>query len=520
MKKSLVIAVVLVMVVLSAYSASALFIGLTDGYIRDASGVVSGASVVVTVSGCSGGGLNGCNGSAISDVNGYYIVNNLNLPKLGGVSVIATKSGGSGSNSGTADNTQVAHVNVTICTPPTSPSLTDVPDGDNSSVVFNWTSGTDPNALPTNDSFRLDGIGVPGATSPHLETGISFSSHSWDVRTCNSGCCSPWVADTFTLTCPAPSAPLITLIPNSHNTSATFIWTSGTDPHGMTPIHDEFTLDSVTTNPAFSPIPRSGLSFGTHNWAVRTCNALCCGSNSSSFTIGNSAPSVPTNTNFTAGNTTTALTWTSGVDPDGDATYDDVAYTNGTLIGSAVTSPANVPTELLIKWRVRTCDVLGACSAWVDVESVTCAGGATTCTPCSSNNGGGGGKGGCTGIGVVCKKVQLYCNGIAFSNDTLLRLDLSFKDKKNKIKIYGVNLSLEDLEYCPWCYSGVKDYDEVGVDCGGSCRSCFESEIPAKVANWWWLVALILAVLGSIGYWLHKKGVFKKIRYMLRYRDV
>ena len=40
------------------------------------------------------------------------------------------------------------------------------------------------------------------------------------------------------------------------------------------------------------------------------------------------------------------------------------------------------------------------------------------------------------------------------------------------------------MEYCPWCYNNAKDYDEEGVDCGGSCRPCAQVEIPVKVKNW------------------------------------
>ena len=31
---------------------------------------------------------------------------------------------------------------------------------------------------------------------------------------------------------------------------------------------------------------------------------------------------------------------------------------------------------------------------------------------------------------------------------------------------------MSDLRYCPWCYDGVRNYDETDVDCGGSCGSC------------------------------------------------
>ena len=146
MKKSLVMPLfVLAIFVFSVANASALFIGLADGYVKNVTdGIVTGATVVVTVSGCSGGTSNGCTGTSTSDANGYYIINNLNLPQFGTVSVNANKTGGTGSNSGSADITQVAHANVTICYAPSSPSLIAVLDSHSTTALLNWTSGTDP----------------------------------------------------------------------------------------------------------------------------------------------------------------------------------------------------------------------------------------------------------------------------------------------------------------------------------------------------------------------------------------
>jgi hypothetical protein len=45
------------------------------------------------------------------------------------------------------------------------------------------------------------------------------------------------------------------------------------------------------------------------------------------------------------------------------------------------------------------------------------------------------------------------------------KLDIAFTQQK--------------VEYCPDCYNGIKDGDEKGVDCGGSCRPCkSESKLP------------------------------------------
>lgn len=406
MKKSLVVlGFVFLLIIVLASSASALFIGITDGYVANITAIggarVPGATVTVSVSGCSGGASNGCTGSATSDSNGYYIVNNLNLPKLGTVSVSAVKGSGTGSNSGTADNTQVAHVNVTLCYAPSSPTLTPVPDAHTTTATMSWTSGSDPNSLPQ---------------------------------------------------------------------------------------HDEFTFDSVLTNPASSPITKIALAFGGHTWSVKTCSNYCCGSSASdSFTLVNSAPSAPTNANFTVHNLTTTLTWVSGSDSDGDPTYDELSYQNGTSIANPATSPYNITSEKLIRWRVRTCDSFGACSSWNDVDAVTCEQVGTTCPACPTCTGGGGGNGGGTGGSSPAppkKEVGLYCNGVDLGNYTLLRIDMKLNNKNKKISIFAKNKSLEDLEYCPWCYDNIKNYDEDGIDCGGSCRPCAQVEIPVKVKNW------------------------------------
>lgn len=379
-------------------NASAVFIGITDGYVKNyTGGAVYQAAVTVTVSQCSGGQSNGCIGNTLTDANGYYLVSNLNLPKYGGVSVTATEGAGSATQTDTADGYQIAHVNLTLCYPPTSPSITNVAD--------------------------------------------------------------------------------------SHNTTATFVWTSGTDPYGRA-THDVFVLDSSTTDPASSPITRTGLSVSSHSWSVKTCNSGCCSSASSdTFSVTNTNPTKPTNTQFTNyADNITSLSWDSGIDSDGDPTYDEFRYSNGSIISPA-TSPFNVTSEDLISWEVRTCDNLGGCSSWTSVDSVTCTTNVTTpvtCPTCPDYSGCGGGgiilppgfyKGKKKGFPERAR-VELVCNGIPISNETLLRININFRKGSRKLSVYGINYSLENLEYCPWCYDGVKNYDETGIDCGGSCREC------------------------------------------------
>jgi hypothetical protein len=489
-------------------SASAIYIGITDGYVKDNLGnLVSGASMTVSVTGCSG---DGCSGTGTSEANGYYVVANLNLPKYGGVSVTATKSGGSGTATGNADNYQVAHVNISVCYPPTSASLTPVADSENPAVIFTWTSGTDPNLLTTHDDFRLDGSVTSPATSPQSRT-VSFTAHTWDARTCNNYCCSAWASDSFTISCSPPSVPVQTHVPSSHSTSANFVWTSGTDPLSR-PVYDEFQFDSeAVISPASSPISRAGLSYTTHTWKTRTCNSYCCsGWASDSFTVGNQPPSVPTGTNATPHNATTDLIWVSGIDPELDPTYDEFQL-SGSSVVSPATSPQTVVSQILIKWQVRTCDNLGACSAWVSVESVTCSEISQFCPAAKEIERiiyRGEGGGGCPES--LRPKTQVYCNGIAYDNISMFRLDMITGKTIAQISIQGKNISLKNLEYCPWCYDGKKNFDETGVDCGGSCRDCAQIEIPARISVWLVVAAGIL-IAGAIGYWIYRERKKKSL---------
>jgi hypothetical protein len=204
--------------------------------------------------------------------------------------------------------------------------LTDVPNSENPNVTFFWTSGTDPLGLTKHDEFDLDNTVTNPATSPQSRINLAFSGHNWKVRTCNTQCCSSWATDTFTIACSSPGLPTLTDVPSSHNTSASFSWTSGADPFGR-PVYDDFELDNNLTSHAASPQNRINLAFSSHTWKVRTCNNYCCGNFvSKTFAVTNSNPSAPNNTNFTVYNSTTSLTWDSGIDSDGDLVYDEFQY--------------------------------------------------------------------------------------------------------------------------------------------------------------------------------------------------
>ena len=110
------------------------------------------------------------------------------------------------------------------------------------------------------------------------------------------------------------------------------------------------------------------VSFGSHTWQCRTCNDyVCSDSEFDTFELTNNPPSEPVLVEQThTEKTTVTFEWISGVDPDGDDTYDEFR------LNGVVTSPADSPLTMsnLEKfkehtWSVRTCDIFNYCSSWV-----------------------------------------------------------------------------------------------------------------------------------------------------------
>lgn len=400
MKRFLLICLVLLLIPIVH---APIFLGTCDGYILDlGGGVVSGANVTVSVNGCSG---EGCVKNVLSDSGGYYVSANLNLDPGETVSVSAFKGSATGSNTGTADSFQAARVNVTLCEAPSSPSLIDQGDQHANNVTFFWTSGTDPNAYPTHDEFQLDSNPVVSpATSPKTETGLSYTAHTWKARTCNSGCCSSWASDTFTITNSAPSTTLLTDQGDTHDTNVTLSWTSGTDPEGDT-THDEFQFQSeAIVSPATSPVTKTGLVLGTtYTWRVRTCDSIgaCSAWASDTFTVTNTFPSSPTlEDEPSTTSTTVSLNWASGADADADAVTDELQFSIYSDFSALLYDYTNATSPLTITnlskfttyyWRVRSCDQTG-CSAWAsDSFIVYYCSPCPVCPVCPSRGGGGGG---------------------------------------------------------------------------------------------------------------------------------
>lgn len=311
--KIILVFLFLLLILLTLISdVEAVYIGVVDGYVKDIDGnIVSEALVTATIVNCSSGG---CSVKGVSDNNGYYVVNNLNSPKGGRLTVNAVKGFYSGSAVGNADEFYIAHINIVLCAAPSKPALILIDDVHKTSFTFSWKSGIDPNNKITYDEFELDG--EKSRKTSGLIKNVSFGNHEWKVRTCNEFCCSNFSANSF----------------NAYN------------------------------NPPSKPIANSSIL--------------------SEMVV---------------------LNWLSGIDPEGDPTYDEFQL-DGEI--KKLKPPVIKSASGLIKWKVRTCDIYESCSIWNDQDSYTCKVINTTCPtpvlPISSvadlvvsvtSGGGGGGSG-------------------------------------------------------------------------------------------------------------------------------
>jgi len=375
--KLLALALFCVTIALMTTHGNAIFLGTCEGYIKNSTGgFVQNAQVNATVSSCS----ESCKGSALSDVNGYYVIGNLNLPAGGTVTVNAfhAPTSGSGSNSGIADAFQAASVNITLCRSPSAPTLTPEPDTHGTSATLVWVSGTDPDNLSKYDRYQLDSNSIiNNATSPQSESSLSYASHTWRVQTCNAACCSNWVSDTFLVYNNAPTQPNLTDQPNTINNTVILQWISGTDADNDT-TYDHYQFDSNPVANATSPRTEANLSFGAHSWRVRTCDALgtCSAWAIDTFSIVNNPCPAPV---LTAEPDThydnASLVWTSNAtDIDGDPCHDRFQFASQAIIDPAASpqTVTNLTWGSTYTWRVQSCDNKGACSSWQsDSFSVT-----------------------------------------------------------------------------------------------------------------------------------------------------
>ncbi|MFA5855718.1 MAG: hypothetical protein WC867_00015 [Candidatus Pacearchaeota archaeon] len=95
-----------------------------------------------------------------------------------------------------------------------------------------------------------------------------------------------------------------------------------------------------------------------------------------------------------------------------------------------------------------------------------------------------------------CFKEYLEVYG---SNDSLVSRIQYTAGEDSRLNI---QFALGDKLYCPYCYNGIKDYDEENIDCGGSCPKCndeaFEVPFYSEIFNFSKLLSSLIVLIASI----------------------
>ncbi len=192
--------------------------------------------------------------------------------------------------------------------------------------------------------------------------------------------------------CQAPPKPQLQPVQDTSNNSVWLNWTESKDPDGD-PVYHNLKFDGRIEANVSPPVLKEGLSFGQHTWAVQACDPwVCSGWSEDSFQVINRPPSPPVlKDQGPTSSSQVVLEWTSGQDPEGDQTYDEYWF-NGSLKSPA--SPPQIEKGLLdfwfYEWRVRTCDIHGACSPWVSDTFIKYVCVCPPCPPCRPSGDGGG----------------------------------------------------------------------------------------------------------------------------------
>ena len=165
--------VIIIMLTLVIKTANAdIYVGVADGYVTNLTGhAVNGATVNAEVQSCT----TGCTGSTTPDINGYYVINNLNAAASQTIEVDATLGNYYGNNSGQTDAYYTAQINITVAQVPSTPTLTPINDTHNNSIIiFIWTNYTDPQGLATYNEWTFDRTTYTPISSPQNKTDVDF----------------------------------------------------------------------------------------------------------------------------------------------------------------------------------------------------------------------------------------------------------------------------------------------------------------------------------------------------------
>ena len=171
-----------------------------------------------------------------------------------------------------------------------------------------------------------------------------------------------------------PGVPSLNVnVPDNHGDEVEIICTPGADNNGETPIVKVY-IDGNYIGEGETFSKTVSTSYGSHEVTCNTCDSYeCSNAASKTFSLINNPPTSPILKEISGvEGTFVNLEWTSGSDPDGDMTHDELNF-NGSSY-PLVKSPFSVLDLDLFKeysWSVRTCDDKGACSDWISSSFVT-----------------------------------------------------------------------------------------------------------------------------------------------------
>ena len=78
----------------------------------------------------------------------------------------------------------------------------------------------------------------------------------------------------------------------------------------------------------------------------------------------------------------------------------------------------------------------------------------------------------------------------------------------------------DNFSYCSYCYDGVKDHDEEGVDCGGSCKACVaESNTSIYLVALTWIASFIF-LIGFLGMLLSDRSYKLRFEFFKAYASL
>ncbi len=140
------------------------------------------------------------------------------------------------------------------------------------------------------------------------------------------------------------------------------------------PVH-VIVQSSPLSNGNFNIYDETGnVSFGSHTWQCRTCNDYVCSDwEFDTFELTNNPPSEPVLIpQEHTEKTDITFNWDSGVDPDGDETYDQFYFNGEITTEESPVTKTELDTYACYIWGVRTCDIYDYCSDWVYDEFTIC----------------------------------------------------------------------------------------------------------------------------------------------------